>query len=470
MLPPVAFQKADSTSCNRLAIFGATGDVTSRLFLPSLAKLVSLELIPKTFSILAIGRKEWTTEQFHRHVKERFEAHAVDMSPKTCEAFFSMIQYDQVSDISDHQKIEHLINPSKGPLVIYLALPPSTFETILQSFAQITLPSHSRIIFEKPFGVDLLSAQHLNSLVHEVFPEEYVFRLDHFLGKQTVQNILGLRFANRFFEPIWNQQHIERVEITWNETKALEGRASYYDNNGALKDMIQNHLLQLLCLTAMEPPISVNDRDLRDRKVDLLRSVRYLTPVEAKNHSLRARYDAGTIEGRTIHAYVEEKGVDPERETETFAEITLWIDNWRWAGVPFILRSGKALARQKKEITIYFHKVPHLAFENSSHVEPNTLRLRLSPDSVGMSVNVNSPDKPNELHPFEMQAEFAPQIIPPYGQLFLDVIAGDTTLFIRGDEAEELWKIVKPFLETWKIKCIPLLSYPAGSSGPTLRS
>jgi glucose-6-phosphate 1-dehydrogenase len=461
-----SFQKNNPTSCNRLVIFGATGDVTSRLFLPSLAQLVNLERLPKTFSILAVGRQNWSTTQFRQHLQKRFEDLEVSQSAETWEALFSMMEYEQVSDVGNPQELKPLLTVSDEPLVMYLALPPSTFEPLLHSLEHISLPSQSRIIFEKPFGVDLQSAQYLNGLVHKLFGEEHVFRLDHFLGKQTVQNILRLRFANRFFEPIWNQQHIERVEITWDETKALEGRASYYDKNGALKDMIQNHLLQLLCLIGMEPPISLHERDFRDRKVDLLRSVRHLTPSEVKQHSRRARYDAGSIDGRTIPAYIQENGVDPEQGTETFAEVTLWVDNWRWAGVPFTLRSGKALAKTNKEIAIFFRSVPHLAFGETGELAQNVFRLRLSPDSVGMLVNLHGPEDPEKLQPFEMTAEFGPQHIDPYGQLFLDVIKGDPTLFIRGDEAEELWKIVSPILEAWETKDVPLVNYPAGSSGP----
>lgn len=394
----------------------------------------------------------------------------MDVSPETCEALLSMIDYYQVLDVADHQKIEDGIGTSQSPLVIYLALPPSIFPTVIHSLEQIELPPDSRIIFEKPFGTNLQSARQLNTLVHQVFGEKQIFRLDHFLGKQTVKNILGLRFANRFFEPIWNQQHIERVEITWNETLAIEGRGSYYDANGALKDMIQNHLLQLLCLVGMEPLSSFNEREFRDRKEDLLRSVRHLTPEEVKKYSRRARYDAGTIEGRPVRAYVEEQDVDSERETETFAEITLWIDNWRWAGVPFVLRSGKALAEQKKEIAVFFRQVPHVTFGEAGHLDQNIFRLQLSPDRVGMRINLNRPEDPNELLPFEMKAEFAPQDIPPYGQLFLEVVNGDPTFFIKGDEAEELWKIVEPILETWGTRKVPLLSYLAGSPGPMSQS
>jgi glucose-6-phosphate 1-dehydrogenase len=293
-----------------------------------------------------------------------------------------------------------------------------------------------------------------------------VFRIDHFLGKQTIQNILGLRFANRVFEPVWHSNHIHKVEIIWDETLALEGRATYYDATGALKDMIQNHLLQLLCLVGMEPPRSLDERDFRDRKVDVLRAVRRLTPEEVAAWTVRGCYSAGRIGPRAIPAYVEEQGVDAQRGTETFAQVTLMIDNWRWAGVPFSLRSGKALRNERREIAIHFKPVPHLAFEQDAAPWPNVLRLQLDPDRVSLGVNINGPGDPFTLERVELDVTLAPQTPPAYGRLLLDVLRGDPTLFVRDDEAEELWRIVEPILAGWAEKGVPLLEYPAGSDGP----
>ena len=291
-----------------------------------------------------------------------------------------------------------------------------------------------------------------------------MFRVDHFLEMQAVQNVLGLRFANRVFEPLWSHQHIERVELYWDETLALEGRASYYDTAGALKDVVQNHLLQLLCLSAMEPPVTFDERDLRDRKLDVLRAVRRLSPEEVKSHTVRARHGAGRIGGRDIPAYVEEEGVDPTRETETLAQVTLMIDNWRWVGVPFVLRTGKALGKERFEAAVRLGPVPHLPFGHE--LPSNVLTLRLVPDRVALTVNINGPGDPFELEALDLDAELASQDLPSYGRLLLDIMEGRPTFSVRADEAEEARRIVEPILDGWTRGLVPLLEYPAGSGAP----
>ncbi len=467
MLPQVYFETNQNLVSKHLAIFGATGDVTSRLFFPALASLVELGSFPENLSILALARKDWTTERYHQHIRQRFKENSLNFQPDTIEKLLTAVKYVCLPDLNDPAKIEKAFESSTGPIICYLALPPHTFRTILETLNQLKLPRESRVIFEKPFGEDFASCQELNQLVHKIFPESQIFRIDHFLGKQTVKNLLGFRFANRFFEPIWNHQHIEKIEITWDETLALEGRAAYYDSAGALRDMIQNHLLQLLCLVGMEPPTSFDERDFRERKVEVLRAVRRLSSEEIKEFTVRGRYDSGRIHGREVPAYMEEDGVKQNRNTETFAQVTLWIDNWRWAGVPFTLRSGKALAADRKEIAIFFRPVPHLAFKESPEVSPNVLRFQLDPDTIAMSVNLNGAGDPFQLEPHELTAELGSQRLPPYGHLLLDVLDSDSTMFIRGDEAEELWKIVDPVLTSWKKGDVPLTSYPAGSDGPS---
>ena len=272
-----------------------------------------------------------------------------------------------------------------------------------------------------------------------------------------------MRFANRVFEPLWSHQHIERVELYWDETLALEGRASYYDTAGALRDVVQNHLLQLLCLIAMEPPVTFDERNLRDRKLDVLRAVRRLSPKEVERRTVRARYGAGRIGGRDIPAYVEEESVDPARETETFAQVTLMIDNWRWAGVPFVLHTGKALGNERFEVAVRLKPVSHLLFGHEPL--PNVLTLQLVPDRVALTVNINGPGDPFDLERIELDAELAGQDLPPYGRLLSDILEGHPTFSIRGDEAEEAWRIVEPILEGWAQGLVPLLEYPAGSDG-----
>ena len=282
---------------------------------------------------------------------------------------------------------------------------------------------------------------------------------------------MGLRFANGIFEPLWDRNHIERVEIIWDETLALEGRAGYFDHAGAFKDLIQNHLLQLLCLTAMEAPIALHRRNLRDRKIDVLRAIRRLDAEEVQHRTVRARYGAGRIGDRDVPAYVDEEGVDPERKTETFAQVTLSVDNLRWAGVSFVPRAGKALAGDRVEIAVHFKPVPHLPFQKAGEPRPNVLRVQLGPDRVALDVNINGPYDPFDLEQIELSAGFAPQeFFSAYERIFLDLLEGNTTLFVRGDEAEESWRVVEPILEAWEQELVPLLEYPAGSAGPSLEA
>ena len=306
----------------------------------------------------------------------------------------------------------------------------------------------------------------MNRLLHESFPERDVFRLDHFLGKQTVQNILGLRFANRIFEPVWNAHHIERVEIIWDETITAAGRAAFYDATGALRDMVQNHLLQLLALIAMEPLHALDERTLRDHKVDVLQAVRRLTADEVLRQTVRGRYTRGAIGEKEVLPYLQEAGVRAERNTETFAQVTLSIDNWRWAGVPFMLRTGKALGHDRREIAIHFKPVPHLAFGQEAQPMPNVLAIELDPDRIALKVNVNEPGDLFDLEQVELDKRFQSETLPAYARLLLDVLDGDPTLSIRDDEAEESWRIVEPILQVWGKGEVPLVDYPAGSGGP----
>jgi glucose-6-phosphate 1-dehydrogenase len=293
-----------------------------------------------------------------------------------------------------------------------------------------------------------------------------VFRVDHFLAMTTVRNVLGTRLANRVLEPIWNSAQIEEVEIVWDESLALEGRAGYYDHVGALKDMVQNHLLQLLCLVAMEPPISLGERDLRDRKVDVLRSVRPFTDEDVATRTHRARYRAGRVRGRDIPAYVKEDGVTPEHGTETFAEVALQLDSWRWSGTRFRLRAGKAMRDDRKEVVVHFRPVPHLPFGHSRGSVPNRLHFGLEPEGIALELIGTGPSVALSLVPLTLSAEIEPPELPAYGRILLDVLSGNSALSIRADEAEESWRVLTPVLEGWARNLVPLEEYDAGSNGP----
>ena len=453
----------------RIVIFGATGDLTARYLIPALAKLYEAGRLPSGIKIIGVDRSEWKNDKngFRRLMLDSLERHAGGVSANARARMVTEILEYRRADVTDARSVTSALEPLTEPILAYLALPPAVFAPTLEALKGAGLPEGSRVAVEKPFGVNLESAQSLNRLLHGFLPEHAIFRIDHFLAWQPFPTIMGLRFANGILEPLWDRNYIERVEILWEETLALEGRAGYFDHAGAFKDLIQNHLLQLLCLTAMEAPTALHRRNLRDRKVDVLRAIRRLSPEEAKTHTVRARYGAGRIGEKQIPAYTAEEGVDPRRGTETFAQVTLMIDNLRWAGVPFVLRGGKALSRFRGEIAVHFKAVPHLAFQRADEPRPNVLRVRLGPDRVTLNLNVNGPHDPFDLESIELGADFAPQaFFAAYERLFFDLLEGNTTLFVRADEAEESWRVAAPILDAWEKELVPLLEYPAGSDGP----
>jgi glucose-6-phosphate 1-dehydrogenase len=412
-----------------------------------------------------MARDAWDTAAFAAHMGAALARHAGEFAPKVHRRLLETLAY-RPGDVTDRGALTRLVDAAGDePALLYMALPPRVTQAVAERLSELPLPAGSRIVCEKPFGTDLSAAQVLNRTLARTFAEEAVFRVDHFLMKQTVQNILGLRFGNRLFEPAWNRQHVDRVEIVFDETVALEGRADYYDRNGALRDMIQSHLLQLLCLLAMEPPRTLGERELRDRKVQVLRAVRRMAPEEVDRNTLRARYTAGRTGERAVPDYVHEPGVEAARATETFAELLMHIDNERWAGVPFLLRSGKALARDRRTIAVHFRHVPHGAFEHGEPCE-NVLRLDLDPDRMALEVNVNAEGDPFRLVCVALDTNLPAQRLPAYARLLLDALEGDITLAIRGDEAEEAWRIATPILDAWAAGRAPLREYRAGSAGP----
>jgi glucose-6-phosphate 1-dehydrogenase len=470
----------------RLLLFGATGDLAGRFLLPALAELYDEGKLPDGFRVVGAAREDQDDETFRHHAARQLEQHAAtDVSAASREALVRSLRYRKV-DFNDRTSVAKAVGEASDesvsgaraePVVAYLALPAAVFASAVRALDGVGLPSGSRIVLEKPFGEDLESAVELNRLlarVAGVAGEQAIFRVDHALGMATVQNLLAARLANRVLEPLWNSTHIEQVDILWDETLALEGRASYYDKTGALKDVVQNHLLQILCLIAMEPPISLGERDFRERKLDVLRSVRPLTPEDAVSRTRRARYTAGRLastggaDGRAVPDYAEEGGVDPKRNTETFAEVVLELESWRWSGTRFLLRTGKALAERRKEAVVRFRPAPHLPFgDDAADPATNELRIGLDgPYDLVLRLTGMASGPPPHLAPLTLDVELSAPELPAYSRVLMDVLGGDSTLSIRGDEAEEAWRILTPVLQAWAEGRVPLQEYPAGSAGP----
>ncbi|MFZ4187154.1 glucose-6-phosphate dehydrogenase [Streptomyces pseudogriseolus] len=450
----------------RLVVLGGTGDLTGRYLLPALAALRAAGRVDDRFGLVAAGRENWDRERYREWAAGQLDAHGAGFPADVRKSVTASVDYRR-ADVTQAADVAAAV-AGDDPVAVYLALPPALFPHTVTALHEAGLPRGSRVVLEKPFGEDLAGAQELNRLLAGLVPERAVFRVDHFLAMTTVQNVLGSRLANRVLEPIWNSTHIAEIEIVWDETLALEGRAGYYDHVGALKDMVQNHLLQLLYLVAMEPPLTLGERDLRDRKVDVLRSVRLLTDQDVVERTRRARYAPGTCGGRDVPAYTDEQGVDARRGTETFAEIDLELDSWRWAGTRFRLRSGKALGRDRKEVAVRFRSVPHLPFGEDQDVRPNVLRFGLEPESLSLDMTAIG-SRAETLTQLSLSARMDAPALPAYGRLLMDVFDGDPALSIRGDEAEEAWRVVEPVLSAWERGLVPLEEYPAGSDGPPQR-
>jgi glucose-6-phosphate 1-dehydrogenase len=447
---------------DRLVLFGATGDLAGRYLLPALAALQAAGQLPGGFDVIGASRENIDDEAFRRSARERLEQHGADVPATARETVVRSLRYRAV-DVTDPESVASVIDPGAGPVAPYLALPPGLFPAAVTALARAGLPAGSRIALEKPFGEDLQSAIALNLLLAETLGpagEQAVFRVDHVLGMATVQNLLTLRLANRFLDAVWNSDHVEQVDILWEETLALEGRAGYYDGAGAVKDVLQNHMLQLLALIAMEPPAGLEAQDLHDRKLEALRSVRPLTPADVARRTRRARYTAGRLAtGEDVPSYAEEDGVDPERETETFAEVALELESARWVGTRFLLRAGKALSRRRKMVIVRFRVGGDRANELWIGVD--------GPDDVRLHVTGGAPESPM---PLSLSAMPPASELPAYGRVLLDALSERSTLSIGGDEAEEAWRIVTPVLHGWADGAVPLEEYPAGSAGPPPRA
>ncbi|MEZ5220520.1 MAG: glucose-6-phosphate dehydrogenase [Ilumatobacteraceae bacterium] len=436
----------------RLIVFG-TGDLTTRYLLPALAELVAANALPDGVSVTVAGRREMSTTDLLDGLEGRG-----DRLPD--------LTYRRANP-TDAAAVRALVGNGApdDPVVAYLALPPSVFADAVDALGAAHLPAGSGIVVEKPFGDDAESAAALNRKLLAVVPEERVFRVDHFLGKQTAHDVLTLRFANSVFEPLWNHRHIASVEIVWDETLALEGRAGYYDGTGALRDMIQNHLLQLLCLVAMEPPDRLSGDAVGARRVEVLRATRPWDAAAAA-HNVRGRYVAGQVGDREVPSYVDEDGVEPGRGTETYARVTFAVATPRWSGVPFVLRSGKAMSTDRHEITIRFRSAPPVGF-CADEVSPNVLRFGVDPTRVTLDAVLTAGHGVFATAPVELSSRAHEPSLSAYATVLAGVLGTEDVLSVRGDEAEEAWRVVEPVLEAWHHGVVPLVEYPAGSPGPT---
>ncbi len=455
-----------------LLLFGATGDLAVRMLFPSIAHLLRDRLLPADFRVIAIGRQDHSTEQFRQWLGPRMhEIAAKELREGDLELLLPRIDY-VCADLADPQSIPHQLGFARGRhCVSYLATPPGLFIAITQGLkAAGLLDAPSRLVLEKPLGRDLASAREINAAIRDCVSEDRVFRIDHYLGKAAVQNLLALRFGNTLLEAVWNHQWIESVDILIAETTGVDGRDGYYATSGALRDMVQNHVLQLLCLIAMEPPSSLGADNVRDEKLKVLRALRPMRADEAARDSVRGRYGAGVVESRAVPGYSPADGHD----TETFVAVRATVDNWRWSGVPFRLCTGKRLSERVTQIVVSFRPTSHWLFENPRREKaaPNRLLIRLQPEEdieLGLlSSLAGSEWGALELQPLPLDLSMSrstPRRIA-YERLLLDALNGNTALFVRSDEVEAAWTWVDSIVAAWAQANVPVLGYPAGSWGP----
>ena len=463
----------DNNLPTSIIIFGASGDLTRRKLIPSLFNLYRKGRMPKKFRILGYGTTEFTDEAFRSHLAEgvkefaSFKFEKDQWSDFESTLFYQTKKYDQ-SDFDNLDAALTRWEDGPGNRVYYMATPPSVFPHIIDLLGETKQLKERdgwrRVVIEKPFGTDLATAKQLNQQIHKTLHENQIYRIDHYLGKETVQNILVARFANTIFEPLWNRNYIDHVEITVAEKVGVEHRGQFYDGVGVMRDMFQNHLLQLLSLVAMEPPSSFEANALRNEKVKVLSSIRPMNAEAVAKNAVRAQYKG----------YLKEDGVNPESKTPTFAAIKLQVDNWRWQGVPFYLRSGKALKEKVSQITIQFKEPPLLLLNSTDgNLAPNMLVLFLQPDEgIHLRFEAKAPDTVSETRSVDMEFHYADSFgktaIPEsYERLLLDTITGDASLFTRADEVETAWGLIDPILDAWKGTTQPLDTYDVGSWGPT---
>jgi glucose-6-phosphate 1-dehydrogenase len=485
--PLIAGLERSPVRATALVIFGATGDLAHRKLLPALYNLAHEGALPERFEMIGVARRAQEEENFQEMARESIErfsrrrpdANVLDGLLEDMRYVPGAFDDDEVYSELD-QVLRGFDKRAGEPLnrVFYLSTAPQFFPVIAGKLGAAGLShcehAETRIVIEKPFGYDLASARELNVRVLEVFDEHQVFRIDHYLGKETVQNLMALRFANALFEPVWNRNFIDHVEITAAEDIGIGGRAGYYEGAGALRDLVQNHMMQLLALLTMEPPTSFDADRVRDEKLKVLEAIVPPEVSEVPRMAVRAQYGPGTVGGKRVPGYHDEEGVAPDSRTETFAALRLHVSNWRWAGVPFYMRTGKQLARKITEIAVTLKPVPHLAFQSigSVGVLPNQIILTVQPDEgVSVSLGAKIPGPRMRIRPVNMEFRYGTSFMSEspeaYERLILDAMRGDATLFTRGDEIEALWGIIDPILTAWHEDTSSRIpQYPAGSAGP----
>jgi len=469
-------------------IYGATGDLCRRKLAPALYNLLLDGWMPEKFSIIGTGRTPLTNEEFRNKLLEginQFSRNGKVTDDKW--KIFSEHVFYEAADLNNYETYRGICDQiamrekewnEKAYVIHYLAVAPSLFPVIAANIAKNKLveeKENARIVIEKPFGHDLESAKALNRLLNENYNEEQIYRIDHYLGKETVQNLLAFRFANAILEPLWNRNYIQHVQISVTEELGMEGRGEYYDSSGAMRDMIQNHLLQLLCLIAMEPPNNFNAPEIHSRKVDVLHAMRKFTPEEIRTSVVRGQYGKGWMQGKEVPGYREEKGVLPNSNTETFAAIKFFIDNWRWQGVPFYVRTGKRLQRSSSLISIQFKDLSHFIFppEAIETWQQNRLIISIQPEmSIRLQVQGKRPGLDMLLNTvdmvFDYKTTYSSYTPEAYETLLLDVMIGDQTLFMRGDQVEAAWELLMPIIHAWMRPSLSFPNYSADSWGPEL--